>query len=163
MIEVILETIQSSLVSTHRIIVLKERGSERYLPIWIGPFEAEAISVAVNHKEMPRPLTHDLLVSLVGRLGAELQYVYINEIHDKLFHARIVLDLNGKELELDSRTSDAVAVAVRADIPIYVKQAVMDSAAVIPEAEIAESDGQNLNVFRNFLNQLDTGESGQDN
>ena len=136
MIEVTLETIQMSFMSSNRIIILKEVGVERYLPIWIGPCEAESIAVAVNEIKTSRPLTHDLVIQLIDVLGAELRYILINDLIDTTFHARLILAITGEEIELDSRSSDAIALAVRVDAPIFVAEHVMDSVGVVPERDI---------------------------
>ncbi|MFP4395778.1 MAG: bifunctional nuclease family protein [Anaerolineales bacterium] len=166
MIEVELETIQMSLVSPHRIVVLRDLDAERYLPIWIGPCEAEAISVRLNGVDLPRPLTHDLTVNILDMLGAELQYIYINALVDNTFYAQLILDLGNEVIEVDSRPSDAMAIAVRADAPIYVSEQVMDEASVAPEPDILEeaSREEDLSVFREFLDTLNYDASeGRDN
>ncbi|MGC9467493.1 MAG: bifunctional nuclease family protein [Anaerolineae bacterium] len=158
MIEVTLETIQISLVSSHRIVVLKEMGTERYLPIWIGPCEAEAISVGAKGVEVLRPLTHDLLVSVLDTFDAELLYIYVNDLADNTFYATLVLEIDGQEMEIDSRPSDALAVAVRTGAPIYVAESVMDEAGVVPEEDILKGEGEDaksLGIFRDFLSSLD--------
>jgi len=157
MIEVTLETIQMSLVSPHRIVVLREINVERYLPIWIGPCEAEAIRVRLEDIPVSRPLTHDLIVNVFDALDAKLSYVYINALIDSTFYARLVLDVDGREIEVDSRSSDAIAIAVRTGVAIYVADEVLEEAGVVPEKDIAaEKDGkENLGVFRDFLNSLD--------
>lgn len=162
MIEVTLETIQISLVSSHRIVVLKEVDTNRYLPIWIGPCEAEAISVGAKGVDVLRPLTHDLMVNVLDALDAELLYIYINDLADNTFYATLVLDQNGTEVEVDARPSDAVAIAVRSEVPVYVSETVMDEAGVMPEKDILQQspiDGENLGIFRDFLNSLDLDES----
>lgn len=158
MIEVTLETIQMSLISSNRIVILKEVGIERYLPIWIGPCEAESIAVCVNGIKTSRPLTHDLAVQLIDVLGAELRYVYINDLIDTTFHARLILVTGEEELEIDSRSSDALALAVRVEAPIFVAEHVMDIAGVVPEREVdleKQVPGETLEVFRDFLEKLD--------
>jgi uncharacterized protein len=167
MIEVKVETIQVSLVSSHRIVVLKELESERYLPIWIGPCEAEAISVGAKGIDVLRPLTHDLLVNLLDALQAELLYIHINDLADNTFFATLFLrvgtgtrsydSMAGAEIEVDSRPSDAIAVAVRTGVPIYVAESVMRDAGVMPERDIREEEGmdeKSLGVFRDFLSSL---------
>jgi hypothetical protein len=164
MIELKLETIQMSLVSPNRIVVLKEVGVERYLPIWIGPCESESIQVCVNEIKTPRPLTHDLIIQLIDVLGAELRYILINDLIDNTFHARLMLVVNGKEYELDSRSSDAIALAVRADAPIFVAEHVMDTASVVPEREVdleKSVPAKTLEVFRDFLESLDGRDENQ--
>ncbi|MGC9521556.1 MAG: bifunctional nuclease family protein [Anaerolineae bacterium] len=161
MIEVTLETIQISLVSSHRIVVLKELESDRYLPIWIGPCEAEAISVGAKGIEVLRPLTHDLIVNILDAFEADLLYIHVNDLADNTFYATLVLSAAGGEIEIDVRPSDAIAIAVRTGVPIYVSEAVMDKAGVMPEKDILENapDGENLDVFRDFLSSLDFDES----
>ncbi|MEJ5308866.1 MAG: bifunctional nuclease family protein [Anaerolineae bacterium] len=157
MIEVTLETLQMSLVSPHRIVVLREVDVERYLPIWIGPCEAEAIANRLNNIEIPRPQTHDLLVNVLDVLDADLLYIYINALTDNTFFARLVLDANANRIEVDCRPSDAIAIAVRLDVPIYVAEEVMDEAGVFPERDISSQgqDDKDLSVFRDFLSTLD--------
>ena len=165
MIEVTLETIQMSLLSSNRIVVMKEVGVERYLPIWIGPCEAESIQVCVNEIKTSRPLTHDLFIQLIDVLGAELRYIFINDIIATTFHARLILAVAGEEYELDSRSSDAIALAVRVDAPIFVAEHVMDTAGVVPEREIDlenQVPGETLEVFRDFLESLDGREENKD-
>ncbi len=157
MIEVELETIQMSLVSPHRIVVLRELEVERYLPIWIGPCEAEAISVCVNNIDMPRPLTHDLIINIFDTLDAKLLYIYVNALSDNTFYARLILEVNGREMEVDSRPSDAIAIAVRVNAPIYVAEDVLEEAGVVPEKDLTPIAGQEkgLGIFRDFLKSLD--------
>ncbi|MBN2390189.1 MAG: bifunctional nuclease family protein [Anaerolineae bacterium] len=160
MIEVTLETLQMSLASPHRVVVLREVAVERYLPIWIGPCEADAIANRLNHVEIPRPQTHDLLVSLLDTLDADLLYIYINALADDntFFLARLVLDVNAQSVEVDCRPSDAIAIAVRLGAPIYVAEEVMDEAGVFPERDLIPQgqEDKDLEVFRDFLSTLDT-------
>jgi bifunctional DNase/RNase len=165
MIEVTLETIQMSLITSNRVVILKEVGVERYLPIWIGPCEAESIAVCVNEIKTPRPLTHDLVIQLIDLLGAELRYILINDLIDTTFHARLILTFAGEEYELDSRSSDAMALAVRVDAPIFIAEHVMDAAGVVPEREVdldKQQNGETLEVFRDFLESLDSREDSSD-
>ncbi len=157
MIEVTLETLQMSLVSPHRIVVLREVDVERYLPIWIGPCEAEAIANRLNNVEIPRPQTHDLLVNVLDALDADLLYIHINALADNTFFAQLVLDVNAQRIEVDCRPSDAIAVAVRLDVPIYVAEEVMDEAGVYPERDLMPQgqEDKDLSVFRDFLSTLD--------
>jgi hypothetical protein len=165
MIEVTLETIQVSLVSSHRIVVLREAETDRCLPIWIGPCEAEAIKVGVKGIEVRRPLTHDVIVNVIEALRAELLHILISDLADNTFYATLVLSTQEGEVRVDARPSDAVATAVRLGVPIYVSESVMDEAGVMPEQNIldqASADSENLGVFRDFLSSLDMGEA-QDN
>jgi len=165
MIEVTLETIQVSLVSSHRIVVLKEAETDRCLPIWIGPCEAEAIKVGVKGVEVRRPLTHDVIVNVIDALRAELLHILISDLAHNTFYATLVLSTQEGEVRVDARPSDAVATAVRLGVPIYVAESVMDEAGVMPEQNIldqASADSENLGVFRDFLSSLDMADT-QDN
>jgi bifunctional DNase/RNase len=128
MIECKIESIRVSLVTQHRVVILKEVDSERYLPIWIGPYEADAIALELQEVPMQRPFTHDLLRSVVSELGANVTHILINDLREDTFYARIVLDAQGRHAEVDSRPSDAIALAVRVKCPIYVEEIVMDKA-----------------------------------
>lgn len=156
MIEVTIATIQVSLISQNRIVVLKEVEAERYLPIWIGPFEAEAITIHLQETETPRPLTHDLIGNLLDALGARLRYVAVISLVENIFYARLVLDIKGLTVEVDSRPSDAIAIAVRKEVPIYVDESVMEVAGIVPEPNLEEESvaDQNLGAFRRFLDTL---------
>ena len=163
MIEVKVETVQASWVFPHRVIVLKELNAERYLPIWIGAFEAEAISMRLLGHKMPRPLTHDLLVNIIETLDAELIYIYVNALTNNVFYARLILELQGQEIEVDARPSDAVAIAVRCEVPIYVAEEVLEEAGVEPEPRVLEeelySDSEaqgnyDVGAFNEFLRSL---------
>lgn len=160
MVEVTIDSIRVSLMSQHRIVILKDINSERFLPIWIGPYEAEAITVSLQQMEVARPLTHDLLRNMIQTLGGEVRQINITELKDDVFYARILVDLNGQALEIDSRPSDALALAVRVHVPIFVDDAVMAEAASVPEEEIEgeeseEAEDQRLEVFKDFVDQLD--------
>ncbi len=164
MIEVTIDSVRVSLMSNHRLVVLKETSANRYLPIWIGPFEADAITIQLQEVEVARPLTHDLLRSTIERLGARVSHIVVNDLRNDTFYAVIVLDVNGRGLEIDSRPSDAIALAVRVRAPIFVEDHVMDSAAITPEEElVGEGAGRevedeelaDLSAYRDFLEDLD--------
>jgi bifunctional DNase/RNase len=175
MIEAKIHSIRMSLVTQHRVVILKEVNAERYLPIWIGAYEADAIAVELQDVSVSRPLTHDLLRSVIGELGATVQSILVNDLHDDTFYARIVMDVNGRYVEVDSRPSDALALAVRVKSPIYVDDAVMDKAGVLldsdgnttkaPSAknERNKVDDEKLAVFRDFINSLDLDDLGKPN
>src|SRR5512136_509904 len=112
MIKVSIDSVRASLLSQHRVVVLKEEGLERYLAIWIGPFEADAITIRLQGVEVARPLTHDLLFQTLTRLGGRVSHVLVSDLLEDTFYARIVLDRDGERIELDSRPSDAIALAV---------------------------------------------------
>jgi bifunctional DNase/RNase len=170
MVEVTIDSIRVSLMSQQRIVILKEIDSDRFLPIWIGAYEAEAITLSLQEIEVTRPLTHDLLRNVLNDLGAEVMQVNITELRNDVFYARIMIQVNGRELEIDSRPSDALALAVRVHTPIYVSKDVMDEAATIPELEVEdgelpqgeESSDERLEVFENFLDQLELDDSSDE-
>src|SRR5690349_3775665 len=168
MIEVVIDSIRVSLMSQHRIVVLKDMHSDRYLPIWIGPFEADAITIELQEMPPQRPLTHDLLKSLIRELGGRVIHVLVNELRNDVYYARIVIEVGGKQIEVDSRPSDAIALAVRVKVPIFVAQSVMDKAAIQPDEDMeAEAtpedkltaaegaDETRLSAFADFVNSLD--------
>jgi hypothetical protein len=155
MIEVTVDSIRASLMSQHRVVILKDVDDERFLPIWIGPFEAEAITLELQQVQLARPLTHDLLNAVITEMGAKVSHVLVSELRNDTFYARVVLDNNGQPLEIDSRPSDAIALAVRAKAPIFVAESVMEQAAITPEEGINCSDEDELSVFRDFVETLD--------
>lgn len=163
MVEVTIDSVRVSLMSQHRVVVLKEVEGERFLPIWIGPFEADAITIELQGVEVARPLTHDLLKSMVTLLGAEVLRVVISDLANDTFYARIVLEVEGDELEVDSRPSDAIALAVRCSAPVLVAEQVMDRASIVPEDDARaepEKEGEtrseeDLGAFRDFVEGLD--------
>src|SRR5512138_2911394 len=120
MVEVTIDSVRISLMSQHRIVVLKDQESPRYLPIWIGPFEADAITIELQGVEVARPLTHDLLRSVIDKLGAEFENVSITDLKNYTFYAEICLKVNGSHMLVDSRLSDAIALAVRTHVPVFV-------------------------------------------
>jgi bifunctional DNase/RNase len=167
MIEVKIDSIRVSLMSQHRVVVLKEVDAERYLPIWIGPFEADAITVQLQEIQVARPLTHDLLKSIIDEMGATVSHVMVSELKNDTFYARIVMDVNGNSMEIDARPSDAIALAVRAHAPLFVAEEVMEMASIVPEpnldevspdgetAPLSKEEEEKLSVFRDFINELD--------
>ena len=136
LVEVSLDSVRVSLMSPQRIVILKEKDADRYLPIWVGPFEAEAITVALQEVEVARPMTHDLLKNLFTTFNALLIRVEILALKEEIYFGNIVAELDGRTLNIDSRSSDAIALAVRAHIPIMVHKSVMDAAGIVPEADI---------------------------
>lgn len=135
MIEMTIDSIRVSLMNYQRVVILKEKDSDRYLPIWIGPAEADAIAVKLQGVEVPRPLTHDLLLSIVETLGARVDSIIINDLKSDTFYARVLLDVDGKQLEIDSRPSDALALAVRTSVAIYAEEAVLEKAGILLDGE----------------------------
>src|SRR5262245_42644226 len=169
MIETVVESIRVSLVTQHRVVILKELHGERHLPIWIGPYEADAIAMELQGVAAARPLPYDLLKSAIADLGGQVDRIVVTDLNQDVFYARIVVRQNGRSLELDSRPSDAIALAVRSRVPILVDESVMDRAGVKFEGEGEEEgvaspleertgtrvDEERLSVFRDFINTLD--------
>ena len=158
MIRVTVDSVKVSMLSQHRVVVLKEEDEERYLPIWIGPFEADAITIGLQNVEMTRPLTHDLLRAIIDQMDASISHIQVNDLKNDTFYAEIVVQQNGRTLEIDSRPSDAIALAVRVNVPIYVSPDVMDRAGIIPSDEhdvLSCEDEEKLSAFRDFVDSLD--------
>jgi bifunctional DNase/RNase len=180
MIRVVVDSIRVSLLTQSRVVVLRETEGNRYLPIWIGQFEADAIASAIQGHEPQRPMTHDLLKAAISELDGLVRQIYINDIRDNTFFARIIIDQAGRTLELDARPSDAIALAERVQAPIFVADHVLEQAGVLfdeeeqsdatlptppsrseepkPETETEsepELNEDSLSIFRNFINTLD--------
>jgi bifunctional DNase/RNase len=174
MIEVTIDSVRVNLMSPQRLVILREVGADRYLPIWVGPYEAEAITVALQEVEMIRPLTHDLLKNVFNTFNAKIKRIEIISLKEDIFYGNIVVEVSGKEMNVDSRPSDALALAVRAHASILVDEAVMEGAGITPDSDLgtssaapAQSAGlarsvpltdissERLSVFEDFLGSLD--------
>src|SRR5579863_1356087 len=171
MIEMTVESVRINLQTTQRVVILKATRQERYLLIWIAQAEAYAIAIELQGTSSPRPLTHDLLRNVVNDLGAKIVSIVISDLIDDIFYARIVLDVAGRHVEVDSRPSDAIALAVRAKTPIFVDESVLDRAGVAlepneeqiqqnPRSKAIQKQGEleadaNLDAYRDFINSLD--------
>jgi len=174
MIEMTIDSIRVSLMNYQRVVILKEKDAERYLPIWIGPAEADAIAVKLQGVAVPRPLTHDLLRTLIDTLGATISYIIINDLQNDTFYAKIVLNVDGGQMEVDSRPSDALALAVRTEVSIYAEETVLDRASILLDKEtgkpimeeqgadeggkgrqVSEEEMRRLSAFQDFINTLD--------
>ena len=168
MIEVVIDSVRVSLMSPQRVVVLRQVDAERFVPIWVGPYEAEAITVALQEIEMIRPLTHDLLKNVFGTFEAKIKRVEIVSLREEIFFGNIVAEANGQEVNIDSRPSDAIALAVRAHVPIYVHESVMEEAGMIPETDMqsvgldageravgADDSSDRLSIFEDFIDKLD--------
>lgn len=128
-------------------ILLKEIYGQRRLPIIIGAFEAQAIALEIEGIKPPRPLTHDLLKNIIDNLGASVQEIFIDELRENTFYAKIILDVSSLTNDIDSRPSDAIALAVRTQAPIYVSEEVMVQAGFIPnEEEISEEETDEMSA-----------------
>ena len=153
LVRCVVESVRINLANNSRVVILKDSKIERYLLIWIGETESLAIASELQGAHYERPLTHDLLYTIVGRLGAEVTEIVINNLEGDVFYALITLQQGGTTLQIDARPSDAIALAVRAGAPIYVEEDVMAQAALTVSARPEEED--KLGVFRDFVNQLD--------
>jgi hypothetical protein len=151
LVEVAVESVRVHMLSSQHVVLLKEAGRERYLPIWIGPWEANAIATRLQGVAPERPLTHDLFASTIEALGGQLRRVVISSLSDETFHATLELEVDGRTVEVDARPSDSLALAVRTGVPIFAAEAVMDKAGVEPDTQVDEK----LEVFREFINSLD--------
>jgi|TARA_Y100000031_G_scaffold157107_2_gene216105 hypothetical protein len=179
MIEVMIDSIRVSLMNYQRVVILKEKLDDRYLPIWIGPAEADAIAVKLQGVKLDRPLTHDLLTSMVDALGAEVNSINVYDLKNDVFYARIILNVDGGQIEVDSRPSDALALAVRVEVPIYVEEVVLDKAGILLDREtgkplvdekgmidgkdqkVTEEELKRMSAFRDFIDQLDLDDFGK--
>jgi uncharacterized protein len=157
LIEMVVESVRVHMLSSQHVVILKETERDRYLPIWIGPSEANAIAMRLQGLTAERPLTHDLMVSVIAALSASVSRVVVTHVTDGTFHARLYLETgDGSETEVDSRTSDAIAVAVRTGSTIYVDERVLEEAGVEPDhGESSDESDEKLAVFREFVNSLD--------
>lgn len=180
MIEMVVESVRVNLQTYQRVVVLKEKSSDRYLPIWIGNNEADAIVIQLQNVTVPRPQTHDLLKSVIGELGAKVTNILVNDLSEDVFYARIVLDCDGRHVEIDSRPSDAIALAVRVKAPIFVAEVVLDKAGITLDpqaeerllegepkapavkAELTEEEMKKLSAFRDFIDTLDLDDLGKE-
>jgi bifunctional DNase/RNase len=182
MVEVIIDSVRVSLTNQQRIVVLRDINAERYLPIWIGPYEAESITIALQEIEVSRPQTHDLIKNIFNQMNARLLRVEVLSLKDDVFYGNLIVEINGDVIEIDSRPSDALALAARTHAKIMVSDEVMGSAGIVPEVDIQESDIQQtpgsstsaqppdddineerLSVFEDFLGSLDIGGMDEDN
>jgi bifunctional DNase/RNase len=171
MIEMSVEFVRVSMQNYNRVVILKEKESERYLLIWIGPAEAEAIAMRLGDVQPPRPQTHDLLVNIIESLEARVSHVLVNDLNNDTFYARIVLEANGRTVEIDSRTSDAIALAVRTQVPIYAEESVLERAGILLDKEpeqiaaaaamgeqmsrVAPEEIEKMSAFKDFIESLD--------
>jgi uncharacterized protein len=164
MIEMTIDSIRVSLMNYQRVVILREKGTNRYLPIWIGPSEADAIAVKLQNVELSRPLTHDLLRSVITTLGASVDYIVVSGLKDDTFYANLALSVDGEKLDIDSRPSDALALAVRVGAPIYAEEAVLEKAGImlddeggrrVSEDRLDEQELRGLSAYKDFINTLD--------
>jgi len=189
LVEMVVESVRVHMLSSQHVVILKELDRDRYLPIWIGPWEANAIAMRLQGIAADRPLTHDLFAAAVEQLGGEIRQVVISDLADDTFHARLFLAVGERTIEIDSRPSDALALAVRTGARIYAEPAVLERAGVEPgpgDVDDDEDEGTaedriagsvlerrtertgadrivdpRLDVFRDFINSLGSDQGGE--
>jgi uncharacterized protein len=138
------------MVGKQPIVLLRTLDGTKFLPIWIGHPEAAAILMKLQGTPTPRPMTHDLVTEMLGELNASVSKVAVTELRENTFYAQITLRVNGSEIEIDSRPSDAIALAVRADAKIFVADEVIDDSAIEFNQE-PEDSGEVIDEFKKFL------------
>jgi len=177
MLELVIDSIRVSLMNYQRVVILRVKDSDKYLPIWIGPSEADAIALKLQDVSVPRPLTHDLLRSVINTLGATVDHIVVSDLSNDTFFAKIVIQVNGDKVEIDSRPSDALALAVRTQAPIFADDSVVEKAGVQMDMEtgkpiieedetggpraLREEELKSLSAFQDFIGTLDLEDLGQ--
>ena len=154
MVEMSVYGVSFDVIGKQPIVLLKTAEGDRYLPIWIGHPEAAAILMKLQGTPAPRPLTHDLLVNILGSLEVEIVRVTVTELRDNTFYATITLRQGENELEIDSRSSDAIAVAVRAQAPIFAADGVIEESSIEFEGELPGDDEEIVDEFKEFLERV---------
>jgi bifunctional DNase/RNase len=153
MYEMVIYGVSFDLVGKQPIVLLKTADGNRFLPIWIGHAEAAAILMKLQGASTPRPMTHDLMTDMLEQLDAEVLRITVTELRDNTFYASITVQQNGSELEIDSRPSDAIAIAVRSEVPIYAAEHVIEESAIEFEGE-EPNDEEVVDEFRKFLDDV---------
>ena len=177
MLELNIASIRVSPMNYQRVVILKDKKSDRYLPIWIGPAEADAIAGKLQDLSVPRPLTHDLILTVLETLGGAVKHILADNLEKDTFYAKIVIDVGGETKEIDSRPSDAMALAVRTQVPIFANEEVMEKAAILmdkagkpippdagkpgEEKQVKEEDLRGMSAFTDFINDLDLEDFGR--
>ena len=181
MLEMTVDSIRVSPMNYQRVVILREKDSDRYLPIWIGPAEADAIAVKLQDLTVPRPLTHDLLGTIIESLGGTILHILVSDLQNDTFFAKITIQANGESKEIDCRPSDAVSLAVRAQVPIYANEEVMDKAGIHLDKETGKPLGhdaadpsqgegrsdvrpeelKSMSAFTDFIDSLDLEDFGK--
>jgi bifunctional DNase/RNase len=147
MVEVVIDSVRVSLMSPQRVVVLRQHDENKYLPIWVGSYEAEAITIALQEVEVARPLTQDLLKNVITIFGGNVLRVEVVTLKDDIYYGNIVIERGGNNLDIDCRPSDAIALAVRTHAPILVHRSVMEAAAITPEKDLQESSTRDTAHF----------------
>lgn len=169
MVEVVIDSVRVSLTNQQRIVILRELEVERYLPIWIGPYEAESITISLQEIEIARPQTHDLLIKTLEKTHARLTRVEVIALLGDIFYGNLVIESGGETILIDARPSDSIALAVRAHVPILVAREILETAGITPEQDIqqeieeeeskqavteAGESKERLSVFESFLSNV---------
>lgn len=165
LVEMSVDSIRVHMPTGQHVVILKEKSAERYLPIWIGINEANAIALKITGITPERPITHDLLANLLSAVEVTVDRIVVTSLANEVFYARILATVDGKTLEIDSRPSDAIAVAVRVGAGIYVAGEVLEKAGMLPEADKdgEESDPeteQRMAKIRDWVNELNLPDLG---
>ena len=174
MIELVIDSIRVGLRHYRRVVVLKEKDADRYLPIWIGADVADAIAFRLQDVTVSRPQTHDLMGELVSELGGRIVSVVVNDLKQDTFFSQILIERDGETIEIDSRPSDAIALAVRANVPNFVSPEVIERAGVLLDEDGQPIEGaggevqtpataeelEKLSAFRDFVSGLDLDDLG---
>lgn len=173
MVELIIDSIRVNVLSFQRVVILRVKDSDKYLPIWIGASEADAIALKLQDIQVARPMTHDLLRSALATVGATVSRIVVSELSDDTYYAKIVIQHNGSTVEVDSRPSDAIALAVRTQAPIFAADAVVEQAGIEMDLEngktlvdpkvrhdighkrVDEEELKGLSAYREFVMSLD--------
>ena len=175
--EMSIDSIRVHLTNYQRVVILKVKESDRYLPIWIGAAEADAIAVTLQDVNVPRPLTHDLLRTVISSMGATVNQIIVSDLNNDTFFAKIVIQHNGTTMEIDARPSDAIALAVRTQAPIFAEDTVLERASVEMDAdtgkpmipidgeskepkEVGEDELKRLSAFTDFIDTLNLEDLG---
>lgn len=178
MVEVVIDSIRISLTNQQRVVLLREVNALRYIPIWIGPYEAESITIALQEIEIARPQTHDLLMRSIEQLKGKLLRVEVVALKGDVFYGNLVVQAGEEILQIDSRPSDSLALAVRAHVPILVARGVLDLAGITPEDDLQtpyDDEGalenettdnpdarKRLSVFEDFLQNVKLDDPGEE-
>jgi bifunctional DNase/RNase len=151
LIPVVVESVRMNLTNGQRVVILKDDKLERYLLIWVGLNESTAIALELQNEKAPRPLTADLLKTVIDELGGKVTDVTVTDLDANVFYARVgMLNAQNEHVDIDARPSDAIALAIRSDVPIYVEESVLDRAAIT----LPTDEDDKLDVYRDFVNQL---------
>jgi len=166
-IEMTVDSIRVHMPTGQHVVILKEKSAERYLPIWIGINEANAIALKITGITPERPITHDLLANILGATDVTVDRILVTSLANEVFFARILAHLNGRSIEIDSRPSDAIAVAVRVGAGIFVADEVLDKAGVLPEGDkdtegggTNEEEKERLTKIRDWVNAMELPDLG---